>query len=73
MPQMVPLLAQANAAETFITKLIDGLALGSIYAILALGLVIIFKSTQVLSFAHGAVAAWVLPGCLLRDRHQLAG
>ncbi|MCP3974309.1 MAG: branched-chain amino acid ABC transporter permease [bacterium] len=57
MPQMVPLLAQANSAETFLTKLIDGLALGSIYAILALGLVIIFKSTQVLSFAHGAVAA----------------
>jgi len=57
MLQMVPLLAQASSAETFLTKLIDGLALGSIYAILALGLVIIFKSTQVLSFAHGAVAA----------------
>ncbi|NND04273.1 MAG: branched-chain amino acid ABC transporter permease [Acidimicrobiia bacterium] len=51
------ILAQASSAETFITKLIDGLALGSIYAILALGFVIIFKSTQVLSFAHGAVAA----------------
>lgn len=51
------LLAQASSLDTFITKLIDGLALGSIYAILALGFVIIFKSTQVLSFAHGAIAA----------------
>ena len=51
------ILAQASSLDTFITKLIDGLALGSVYAILALGFVIIFKSTQVLSFAHGAVAA----------------
>jgi branched-chain amino acid transport system permease protein len=47
----------ASSFDVFLTKLIDGLALGSIYAILALGFVIIFKSTQVLSFAHGAVAA----------------
>ncbi len=57
MSQVGVLLAQASSVETFATKLIDGLALGSIYAILALGFVIIFKSTQVLSFAHGAVAA----------------
>jgi branched-chain amino acid transport system permease protein len=43
--------------DVLFTKVIDGLALGSIYALLALGFVIIFKSTQVLTFAHGAVAA----------------
>lgn len=36
---------------------VNGLSLGAIYAILALGFVIIFKATQVLNFAHGALAA----------------
>lgn len=36
---------------------VNGLSLGAIYAILALGFVIIFKATQVLNFAHGAMAA----------------
>jgi branched-chain amino acid transport system permease protein len=44
-----------------VTKLLealkDGLALGALYALLALGFVIIFKATQVVNFAHGAVAA----------------
>ncbi|VAW07827.1 High-affinity branched-chain amino acid transport system permease protein LivH (TC 3.A.1.4.1) [hydrothermal vent metagenome] len=55
----VPLIAQVGGTslETFITKTIDGLALGAIYALLALGFVIIFKATQVLTFAHGAVSA----------------
>src|SRR5690606_462720 len=37
--------------------LVDFLSLGSIYALLAMGFVIIFKATQVLNFAHGALAA----------------
>jgi branched-chain amino acid transport system permease protein len=36
---------------------VNGLSLGAIYAVLALGFVIIFKATQVLNFAHGAMAA----------------
>src|SRR5690606_23530514 len=36
--------------------LVDFLSLGSIYALLAMGFVIIFKATQVLNFAHGALA-----------------
>lgn len=36
----------------------DGLSLGSIYALLAMGFVIIFKATQVLNFAHGALAGF---------------
>ena len=47
----------ASGLDVFISKLIDGLALGAIYALLALGFVIIFKATQVLNFAHGAIAA----------------
>jgi branched-chain amino acid transport system permease protein len=38
--------------------LVSGIALGAIYAILALGFVIIFKATQVVNFAHGAIAAF---------------
>ena len=56
---VVGLLAQANTSgfDVFLTKLIDGAALGAVYTLMALGFVIIFKSTQVLSFAHGAVSA----------------
>lgn len=37
--------------------LIRALVLGALYALLAMGFVIIFKATQVLNFAHGTVAA----------------
>jgi branched-chain amino acid transport system permease protein len=52
------ILAQ-GAAETSeaAQALVTGLSLGSIYALLAMGFVIIFKATQVLNFAHGALAA----------------
>ena len=35
--------------------LVSGLALGSIYALIAIGLVIVFKGTGVVNFAHGAM------------------
>ncbi len=41
----------------FANTLWDGLALGALYALLALGFVVIFKATQVVNFAHGAIAA----------------
>jgi branched-chain amino acid transport system permease protein len=41
----------------FATMMVDGLSLGAIYALLAMGFVIIFKATQVVNFAHGALAA----------------
>ncbi len=53
-------LAQAggqSAIERLSGALIGGLSLGAIYALLALGFVIIFKATQVLNFAHGAISA----------------
>lgn len=43
--------------DRFINALGSGIALGAIYALLALGFVIIFKATQVVNFAHGAIAA----------------
>ncbi|MEX0863808.1 MAG: branched-chain amino acid ABC transporter permease [Acidimicrobiia bacterium] len=46
-----------SQASPFSTMVVEGLSLGTIYALLAVGFVIIFKSTQVLNFAHGALAA----------------
>ena len=52
------ILAQEAAdASRFASAVADGLSLGAIYALLAMGFVIIFKATQVLNFAHGALAA----------------
>lgn len=59
------LLAQADPAvsasggglDRFFAMLVSGISLGAIYALLALGFVIIFKATQVVNFAHGAIAA----------------
>jgi branched-chain amino acid transport system permease protein len=53
-----PALAQTQTQATqFGTMLAEGLSLGTIYALLAVGFVIIFKATQVLNFAHGALSA----------------
>ncbi len=41
----------------FVEAIAEGLSLGAVYALLAMGFVIIFKATQVLNFAHGALAA----------------
>lgn len=52
------IIAQAPVeVERFVNALGSGLALGAIYAMLALGFVIIFKATQVVNFAHGGLAA----------------
>ena len=49
--------ASQTGIEKFANALTSGIALGAIYALLALGFVIIFKATQVVNFAHGAIAA----------------
>jgi branched-chain amino acid transport system permease protein len=68
------ILAQEGAISPAAQALVTGLSLGSIYALLAMGFVIIFKATQVLNFAHGALATlgaffvavfattWEIPG-----------
>ena len=38
-----------------LSVIINGLSLGCIYALIALGFVVVFKSTSVLNFAHGSV------------------
>ena len=37
-------------------NILNGLAAGSLYALLAVGIVLVYKSSQVLNFAHGALA-----------------
>jgi branched-chain amino acid transport system permease protein len=39
--------------DTFLQLTASGIALGSVYAMVALGFVLVFKSTDVLNFAHG--------------------
>ncbi len=46
----------ASASTTFIQTFVKAMALGSVYVMMALGFVIIFKATQVLNFAAGALS-----------------
>ncbi len=46
----------AGAGQTFVQTLVKSLALGSVYIMIALGFVIVFKGTQVLNFAAGAIS-----------------
>ncbi|MGY1764340.1 branched-chain amino acid ABC transporter permease [Geodermatophilus sp. SYSU D00779] len=39
----------------FLSLLLNGLSLGAIYALIALGFVIIFKASEVVSFTHGSL------------------
>ncbi|MCB0989601.1 MAG: branched-chain amino acid ABC transporter permease [Acidimicrobiales bacterium] len=50
------MLAQAGTGATFLQTLVKAVALGCVYMIMGLGFVIIFKGTQVLNFAAGALS-----------------
>ena len=39
----------------FLSYLVNGISLGGIYALIALGFVIVFKATEVVNFAHGSL------------------
>jgi branched-chain amino acid transport system permease protein len=41
--------------ETFAQLVVNGLGKGAVYALLALGFVIIYKATEVVNFAHGSL------------------
>lgn len=56
-PDLLILAQEGATGSPAAQALVTGLSLGSIYALLAMGFVIIFKATQVLNFAHGALAA----------------
>ena len=47
----------ANDPALFFQTLMKSLGLGSVYALIALGFVLIFKATQTVNFAQGALAA----------------
>ena len=46
----------------FLSLLLNGLSLGAVYALIALGFVIIFKASEVTSFMQGPL---LLPGAYL--------
>jgi branched-chain amino acid transport system permease protein len=41
--------------ETFIQVIVSGASMGSIYALIALGIVLLYRSTRILNFAHGDI------------------
>ena len=49
--------ALAGGPAILLNTIVRGMAIGGVYAIIALGFVIIFKATQVVNFAQGALAA----------------
>ncbi len=61
--------AQASSSTIFIQTLVKGLALGSVYIMMGLGFVIIFKGTQVLNFAAAglSMAGAVFMSILIAD------
>lgn len=52
---------------TFIELLVNGISIGAVYALIALGFVVIFKATEVVNFAH---ASLLLAGGYLVARLQ---
>ena len=54
----------------FVTLLANGVSLGCIDALIALGFVVVFKATRVVNFAHGSL---VLLGAYIIGRAHEAG
>ncbi|MDX1468316.1 MAG: branched-chain amino acid ABC transporter permease [Acidimicrobiia bacterium] len=55
---ITPLIAQVtdlSVGEEIIQLTVQGLGLGAIYALIAIGFVIVYKATEVINFAHGAL------------------
>ena len=55
----------------FIELLVSGVSLGFIYALIALGFVIVFKAMEVVNFAHGSIL--LLGGYLVARLHDQVG
>lgn len=55
----------------FVELLIQGVSLGFIYALISLGFVVIYKSTEVVNFAHGSLV--LLGGYVIGVTHQQFG
>lgn len=82
-PPVDPAVAEGAGLERFIAATARGLAQGSIYALIALGFVLVFKATQTVNFAQGAIALigtyllslvlidWRIPGRWLGDNNYV--
>ncbi|MEU2111088.1 branched-chain amino acid ABC transporter permease [Streptomyces sp. NPDC019507] len=55
----------------FAETVLNGLALGSVYALIALGFVVIFKASGVMNFAHGSLL--LFGGCVTARLHDAIG
>jgi branched-chain amino acid transport system permease protein len=61
-------LVAAGGGTKFLQLLVAGVALGAIYALVALGFVVVFKSTGTINFAHGG---FVLLGAYLTYNYHV--
>lgn len=57
--------------NTFMQMLVNGLALSSVYALVALGFTVIFKASHAMNFAHGSLM--VLGGLVVARLHEPIG
>ncbi|MFD0901753.1 branched-chain amino acid ABC transporter permease [Actinomadura sediminis] len=57
--------------STFIELVINGLSMGAVYALIALGFVIIFKATEVVNFAHASLL--LVGGFITAKLHEHIG
>lgn len=57
--------------STFIELVINGLSMGAVYALIALGFVIIFKATEVVNFAHASLL--LVGGFITAKLHEQIG
>lgn len=83
MSVLATMVGQAGGGVTFVPTLSRGLAQGAIYALIALGFVLVFKATQTVNFAQGALALvgtwffsmvlvdWRVPGRWLGDNRYV--
>src|SRR5947209_6838124 len=60
-----------GGAQLPIEDIFLGLVLGSTYGILAVGLVIVYRSNRIINFAHGQIGAFAAAcaGVLIADDH----
>ena len=65
--------------ETFIQQIINGLVLGSMYALVALGYTMVYGIINLINFAHGevlmvgALTSWTVVSAARRARACRAG
>ncbi len=52
--------------QTMMQQIINGLSLGSIYALLALGYTMVYGIIKLINFAHGDIYMSVLSGAITR-------